>query len=208
MKTKKIVALVLTLSLVGAFALAATMAYLTGQTQPITNAFTVGDIEITLTETGWGEDFKGKIVPGETIAKDPTVTVKANSEPCYLFVYLENTLAVAAGTGFDYVTPNIDPSLWAVVGTPAVDSATGATKTLYRYIGGTDGIVAASTADQALAFFGTVTVPGESFTKESMEALAAKGLEMTIQAYAHQSANIDLAVAEAAAQAFFFPASP
>ena len=58
-----------------------TMAYLTS-TDEVKNTFTVGDINIGLTETT--ADYK--MVPGNTIAKDPTVTVKANSEACWLFV--------------------------------------------------------------------------------------------------------------------------
>ena len=48
----------------------------------VKNTFTVGDINIGLTETT--TDYK--MVPGNTIAKDPTVTVKAESEACWLFV--------------------------------------------------------------------------------------------------------------------------
>ena len=59
-----------------------TLAWLTDQTDEVKNTFTVGDINIGLTETT--ADYK--MVPGNTIAKDPTVTVKANSEACWLFV--------------------------------------------------------------------------------------------------------------------------
>ena len=47
------------------------------------DAFTYGNINIELTETT-GENYK--IIPGKNIAKDPKVTVKANSEDCWLFV--------------------------------------------------------------------------------------------------------------------------
>lgn len=62
-----------------------TMAYLTSKTQVITNTFTVGDINIELTETK-PESKQAKIIPGVDIEKDPKVTVKANSEACWLFV--------------------------------------------------------------------------------------------------------------------------
>lgn len=73
-----------------------TLAWLTSTTGAVTNTFTVGDINIELTET-WNLDtdndnendsWQGKMIPGHTIAKDPMVTVKANSEKCYLFVKL------------------------------------------------------------------------------------------------------------------------
>lgn len=62
-----------------------TMAYLTSKTQVITNTFTVGDINIALTETK-PESRQAKIIPGVDIEKDPKVTVKKDSEACWLFV--------------------------------------------------------------------------------------------------------------------------
>lgn len=61
-----------------------TVAWLVSKPDPITNVFTVGDINATLTETK--KEFK--IVPGVDITKDPVATVTANSEDCYLFVQL------------------------------------------------------------------------------------------------------------------------
>lgn len=59
-----------------------TLAWLTAETNEVKNIFTVGNINITLTETM--TDFK--MVPGCTIAKDPKVTVLKDSEACWLFV--------------------------------------------------------------------------------------------------------------------------
>lgn len=69
-----------------------TIAWLKVETTPVVNTFTVGDINITLTETkGTVKDGKHefKIIPGVDIEKDPKVTVKANSEACWLFVKVE-----------------------------------------------------------------------------------------------------------------------
>ena len=74
-----------------------TIAWLTDKTDAVTNTFTVGDINITLTETfntdtnndGKNDAWQAKLIPGTTYAKDPVVTVKANSENCYLFVKFE-----------------------------------------------------------------------------------------------------------------------
>ena len=63
-----------------------TVAWLTDQTNPITNTFTYGDINITLGETT-GNDYK--IIPGVNIDKNPKVTVKKDSEACWLFVKVE-----------------------------------------------------------------------------------------------------------------------
>ncbi len=62
-----------------------TVAWLTAETDPVVNTFTYGDINIELTETK-PADKQATIVPGVNIDKDPKVTVKANSEACWLFV--------------------------------------------------------------------------------------------------------------------------
>ena len=64
-----------------------TIAWLKTQTDAVVNTFTAGDIDITLTET----DREYKMVPGTTIAKDPKVTVEADSEDCWLFVKVDKT---------------------------------------------------------------------------------------------------------------------
>ena len=55
-----------------------TLAWLTDSTDSITNTFTVGNIDIDLTET-LPTDRTAKMVPGHTIKKDPKVTVTAGS---------------------------------------------------------------------------------------------------------------------------------
>lgn len=63
-----------------------TVALLVSSSNPVVNTFTVGGVDITLTETT-GTEYK--MTPGVTVAKDPTVTVLANSEKCWLFVKAE-----------------------------------------------------------------------------------------------------------------------
>ena len=99
--SSKAFAAVLALVLVLGCALGGTVAWLIAESGPVTNTFTYGDINIALTETT-GADYK--IIPGVDIAKDPKVTVKANSEACWLFVkvdeagtFVEVTYSVANG---------------------------------------------------------------------------------------------------------------
>lgn len=82
-KVLSIVAVVLVLCC----AIGGTLAWLTDRTNPVVNTFTVGDINIELKET----TTNYKMVPGNTISKDPKVTVKANSEACWLFVKVEKS---------------------------------------------------------------------------------------------------------------------
>ena len=80
-----LVALVVILALLLVFgcAVGGTIAWLTAETAPVVNTFTYGDINITLGETT-GSDYK--IIPGVNIDKNPKVTVKKDSEACWLFV--------------------------------------------------------------------------------------------------------------------------
>lgn len=82
----KLVVAMLAVTLLIGCAIGGTVAWLTDKTGPVVNTFTYGDINITLAETT-GSSYK--IIPGVDIAKDPKVTVKANSEACWLFVKVE-----------------------------------------------------------------------------------------------------------------------
>ena len=106
---KKTVVLLLALVLVFGCAVGGTVAWLTAKTDTVTNTFTAGNINITLTETT-GDTYK--MVPGAEIPKDPVVTVKAGSEACWLFVKAEETnsnayLTFAIADGWDEV-PDVD----------------------------------------------------------------------------------------------------
>ena len=85
---KKLTVSLAVLALVACMAAGATLAWLTAKTSSVTNTFTYGDINIELKETT-GESYK--MVPGNKITKDPKVTVKANSEACWLFVKVEKS---------------------------------------------------------------------------------------------------------------------
>ena len=66
-----------------------TVAYLT-DTDDVHNTLTVGKVKITLEENA-SQGAKLKILPGATIAYNPTVTVEAGSANCYVFVKVEPT---------------------------------------------------------------------------------------------------------------------
>lgn len=103
---KKFLALALSLSLVLAIGIAGTLAWLTSTPAAITNTFTIGKVDITLTEPA-GEDNNRsfKVAPGTDVTKDPKVTVLASSEDSYVFVKITKggnfdnyfTFGIAAG---------------------------------------------------------------------------------------------------------------
>lgn len=84
---KKKITLLLSLALAVAIGIGGTLAWLTAKTEEVKNTFTVGNINIALEET----TTNYKMVPGQTITKDPKVTVKAGSEACWLFVKIEES---------------------------------------------------------------------------------------------------------------------
>ena len=157
---KKTLALVLALTLLVAGVVGGTLAWLTDRTAEVKNTFTVGDINIDLTETT--ADYK--MVPGNTIAKDPTVTVKANSEACWLFVKVTESTDLK-----DFITYTIANS-W----TKLQDGV------YYRE-------VPASAADQTFSVLAddAVTVKSD-VTRTMLETAKTDAPTLTFQAYAIQ----------------------
>lgn len=85
---KKIVTLALVAALVAVAVVGATLAYFTDTTDPKTNTFTVGNVDITLTEPAWtssGALDAPEVYAGEVLAKDPTVT-NSGKNPCFVRV--------------------------------------------------------------------------------------------------------------------------
>lgn len=87
MKKKAIVAVV-ALAFVLCCVIGGTLAWLVDKTEIVVNTFTYGDINIALEES---ENLDLKMIPGNTITKDPTITVEKDSEACWLFVKVEKS---------------------------------------------------------------------------------------------------------------------
>lgn len=87
MKKNKIALFALSLVAVAAVGVGSTLAYFTDSDEA-TNVFTMGDVDIELTEPEWEGD-KVDVVPGDVYAKDPTITVADDSQPCYVRADLE-----------------------------------------------------------------------------------------------------------------------
>ena len=175
----------LALVLVIGCAVGGTVAWLVAKTNPVVNTFTYGDINITLTEST-GDSYK--IVPGVNISKDPTVTVKANSEACWLFVKVEEenwpTFTEAGGTT-KKVSYAIADSWTALTDVPGV---------YYRE-------VPAATADTDFAILkDNVVTVSNTLTKTEVNTVISIQPKLTFTAYAVQKAGINT-VAEAWAAA-------
>ena len=167
-----------------------TLAYLTG-TDTVDNTFTVGNVKITLDEakvTTDGTPVEGAdrvkaneyhLLPGHTYTKDPTVTVKANSEACWLFVKVTESTDLK-----DFITYAIAEGWTALSGVDGV---------YYRE-------VPASAADQTFSVLAgdAVTVKSD-VTRTMLETAKTDAPTLTFQAYAIQKdhfATADAAWAE------------
>ena len=176
--TTKALTLILAVVMVIGISVGATLAWLTDSTQKVENTFTVGNIDIELAETGAtagdGVDTKSyKMVPGATLDKDPKVTVKANSEACWLFVKIDKSSTL--DTYISYAVAE---------GWTEVPNNTGV---YYKE-------QAATTADVVYSVLANnkVTV-NSAVTKDQMDALNAENAvqpTLSFTAYAIQSANL------------------
>ena len=197
---KKKIALLMTAVMLFGATVGATIAWLQAETAPVTNTFTVGDINIELKEHNYDPSSKMltsaevtsegdyKIIPGTNLPKDPFVRVKAESEACWVFVKVEADKWPTAN-----VTYAIDDSKWTELGAtsyPGIyyykqDSLVDATDDVIRYILKDNQVV----------------VSGD-LTKSEIEDIKAAGTPtLKFTAYAVQAENF--ATAQAAWDATF-----
>ena len=87
MKKKRIVSLSLIVALIAIIA-GGTYAYFTDTTKTEENIFTVGNVNINLTEPNWNQE-NNHILPSVNLPKDPTITVEKGSDPAYVFMDME-----------------------------------------------------------------------------------------------------------------------
>ena len=171
-----------------------TMAYLTSS-DTVTNTFTVGKVEIKLDETDvtnpTGPRVQAnsyRLLPGLTYIKDPTVTVKAGSEPSYVKMTvtftkaaeLDAIFALNGGADMTSIFNGYDSTNWIDKGN--TEDTVKNTRTYEFWYKDT---VAAPTADVVLdALFDSITVPG-TITKDQLATI--EGMTITVNAYAIQA---------------------
>lgn len=184
----KVVILLLAVVLLVGGAIGGTLAWLIASTNTVTNTFTVGDIDIDLTETVNGQSQSAltsavtndgfKMVPGTDLSKDPKVTVKANSENCWLFIKVTAANGVALSgqsTNSDYITYTMADGWTAVPNQAGV---------YYRS-------VTTSTADQPFEILKDNQVHVlDTVTKAMMETAETQKPSLAFTAYAIQSEGL------------------
>ena len=181
---RKITALCLVVALLAVAIVGGTMAYFT-DTESATNVFTVGSIDIELTEPNWNPNVKPDIVPGNSYAKDPKLTNKGNSDayvrigvnvnnPAILTTLsstseyrpaLEKIVDIQSDWTFDKVITNADESVTIY----------------YNYVN----VLApdATTPD----LFTRVMIPTDLKQTDEVKAIAGKEFKLTINGQAIQA---------------------
>lgn len=190
MRKNRVLILALALVLLFGVSVGGTLAWLLDDTDPVVNTFTDSDINITLTETDADGDRDAnkngyQMIPGWTIDKDPIVTVKADSEDCWVFIKVAegggNVTVDNETYGFDdFIDYEIDPNNWEQL----KDENGNVVSDVYVQTMPSKNI----TADRAIKVLlnNQVTVK-DTVTKEMMNALTDKTMPtLTFTAYASQ----------------------
>ena len=186
-KNKKL--LVLVALFLAVFAVGGTLAYLTDTTETKTNTFTFGKVDITLTEPNWNTTTAGDIVPGQQVAKDPTITVESDSKNAYVFA----KVTLPTGT----VGTQSDQPLFAIdaLGTGWVEVTTGVTlganEHLYAY--GTASAMTSVAKNTTLPAVFTSVTANAGLTEANITALttpSARSANIVVTAYAIQAEGL------------------
>lgn len=167
-----------------------TVAWLVSKPESTVSTFTLGDINITLAESDFGS--QPKIIPGVDIKRDPKVTVKANSEACWLFVKVEerNWPDFEEENGTRKVSYSVNNGWNVLTNNPGV---------YFREVSAEDaqkGIDYTVLAGNESCPSGVIKVSQE-LTKEEINSIRSseKQPSLTFTAYAVQRAGIDTAAA-------------
>ena len=181
---KKIFLSSLALILILIFSVSATYAYLTDSAVAV-NTFAVGQVGISLAEDTAARSIGSNIlIPGLTYEKKPVITVDAESQPCWLFIRLENGVEDIEAEGDTSIAAQLEKNGWL----PLED-----TEDIYYY----SSVVSAG---ESIKTFESFTV-SKAATAQQLAACNNASVGMT--SYAVQAAGFDSAAvawAEAAKQ--------
>lgn len=192
---------------------AGTLAFLTDD-DTVTNTFTIGKVDISLTETAIKPDGtpdegaervkknEYRLVPGVTYTKDPILAIEPDSESAYIrmIVRVQNWSAAEAAFGSLEEIVNLDAANWTAVGNGEQDGNT----MIYEYRYKESPIAnATNEAIELPALFTELTVPGD-LTSTELGALYTgdekTDFRITVEGHAIQSTGF--ASADAAWTAF------
>ncbi len=109
---KKIIAISLCAAMAATAAIGGTLAYFTDSAEK-TNTFTVGNVDIDLTEPNWieaGSVDADTVYPGEPLAKDPTIE-NIGANPCFVRIKVTGWDCLGDAGNITYRTDYVDSKL-------------------------------------------------------------------------------------------------
>jgi hypothetical protein len=195
----KVLVLLLAGILMCTIAVEGTLAWLIDRSETVTNTFTYGDVNIDLEESDTNRDDDDdpdtneyEMTPGESIDKDPTLTVFADSKACWLYVKM-----VKSDNFDDFMEYEMSDGWMQLKDANGVDVE----GVFYRQVpegNGVDDMVFEVIKDD------TVYVK-ESVTKEMLNALDPEGEDanyptLTVVGYAVQYSGFEPEVSEGATE--------
>lgn len=151
-KKKMITLAIIALLLIVAMLIGGIFAYFTKTTTPLTNTFTIGNVNITLTEPAWTSAIEAgqtapaaaqNMVPGDNVAKDPTIT-NTGANDAYVFMkvvvpcYAGQQLFALNHTDSDSEVAGVNSGWNLISQTPTtIGASTTAVEYVYAYANGT-----------------------------------------------------------------------
>ena len=204
---KKIMAAALAICMMATLVVGMSLAYFT-DTDSKTNTFTVGNVDITLTEPSWLGDTSEdavRLIPGKTIAKDPTITVAQGSQTAYTFMKMELSadfleLITDWATAQQVTDPKAVIGAWFTSATSPKIMAMGSDYVIL-------GVLSPKAAGDSVKYFDAVTVPG-TVTQDMIKANGTYTINITayaIQAEGFVGENADAQADRLAAFTALFP---
>lgn len=174
-----------------------TMAYLTDN-DAATNTFTVGKVYIELDEAkvnsdgSYVTDISNRVkeneyhlIPGHTYIKDPTIHISDDSEDCYLFVRVENSIRnIETNEEGKTIAEQMEDLGWVAV--EGVDN-------VYVLVKGEDADKYAVSKGADVVVFESFTIDGDTVDNDKIAKYDSEQYEtmITVAAYAVQTAGFE-----------------
>ena len=177
---KKLTMVLVAIILVLCCTIGGTLAWLKDTTGTVINTFTMGDVDIEISEST-GNEYE--IVPGKTEKKDPKVTVLADSEKSWVFVEIvETNNYIKSGETYTtdtYVKWSVDTAWTLLSKTPDTETDT-VTYVYYLVQNATTSKVSHSVLS------GDSVSYSSDLTKAQLDALGSNKPTLSFKAYAIQ----------------------
>lgn len=97
-RKKKLIITVVAAVLMLCVSIGLTLAYISASSNPVLNTFTIGNVDIALSET---TGLTYPLLPGTTVEKDPTLVVHTGSDACWLFFTIEEDVNLTHFISFE-----------------------------------------------------------------------------------------------------------